>query len=165
MSARAAALALLFLALGGGAGGAAHSQDLSPAAGAGPQPGAAALLDRALPLASAPAFTIEGGTTRWFALPELETPPLAAAARVRRVSAGAGVAQTGEPEFGWSTAAHALGSSGADGGMARRVAARHERRDGALTGGALARSGDLEGGAGAWLALGGAWRAWASAPH
>lgn len=165
MNARRVALACCFVALAVcGAGSAAHAQDFSPAAGAGPQPGAAALLDRALPVPGG-AWTLEAGVTRWFALPELETRALAMAVARRSVSAAAGLSQTGDPTFGWSAAAFALGSAGESGGMALRVAARHERRDGALSASSFARAGGLEAGAGAWLSLGGAWRAWASAPH
>lgn len=165
MSARSLVHAWLAAALAVcGAGGAARSQDFSPAAGAGPRPGAAALLDRALPMPDG-VWAIEAGATRWFALPELETRALATAGAWRSVSAAAGLSQTGDPGFGWSTAALALGSAGESGGMALRVAARHERRDGALSASSFARAGGLEAGAGAWLSLGGAWRVWSAAPH
>ena len=111
--------------------GRAAAQDFSPATGAGPAAGAAALLDRALGAPEAGA-AIECGAARRFAMTGLESRALAATLSRGSVRFAAGVAQTGEPEFGWNAAAVALGSAHASGGVALRALARRERRSGAL---------------------------------
>ncbi len=155
---RKASLVLLFAAR------LVAAQDFAPAAPAGPRPGALALLERALP-APGGAFALESQATRWFALPELETRAAALQVPAGAARVALGLSQTGDPELGWTAAALALGATGAPGGAALRAVARHDRREGALRDGALARGGGLEAGAGAWCAAGDACVFWASAPQ
>lgn len=163
--ARAIARALLCLLT---CAGAARAQEFVPAAGSAvataASAGALALLDSALP-SVAQGSTIECGVTRWFALPQFETRVLALGAAVKSLRAAAGISQTGDPEYGWSAAALALGSAGEAGGMALRVAARHERSAGDLARATRDEGVGIEAGAGGWLALGGSARLWASAPQ
>ncbi|MCC6649675.1 MAG: hypothetical protein IT348_00840, partial [Candidatus Eisenbacteria bacterium] len=140
------------------------AQDFSPAAGAGPGADAAALLDRALG-SPRTGVGIECGAARRFGLPELDSRALAVTLARGSVCVAAGVAQAGEPEFGWNAAAIALGSARSSGGVALRALARRERRVGALAAPTLRAGAGLEGGAGGWLALGGPLLAWASVPQ
>ncbi len=152
----------LVLLWGAGVVGPALAQSFAPPEGAGPGSGASALLERALPCGM-PAMAVEAGTTRWFGLEALETRTLAAGLRVKSFAVATGVAQTGDGADGWTSLALACGSVGGSGALALRVEARQERRDGPFGASVLARDGACDVGAGGWLALGGACRAWASA--
>ena len=158
---RAAALALA-LSLPGAPP--ARAQDFTPGLASGPQPGAAALLERALPQGP-PAWGTEATSTRWFALPDLQTRALAAQAGARSVRVAAGLSQTGGPELGWTAAALAVGGAGPEGGAAVRAIARRERAAGPLATRGLAQGAGLEAGAGAWLLAAPGLVLWASAPQ
>jgi hypothetical protein len=142
----------------------AAAQDFASAAPAGPAPGACALLERALPVADGGA-ALECGTTRWLALPDLQTRAVAAILRAGSVRVAAGMSQTGDPAIGWTAAALALGAVSEEGGVALRVVARRDRDEGAVAGGHLERGAGGEAGAGAWLAAAPALLLWASAPQ
>lgn len=165
MSARVGFAGLPFaLALLVAAPDASPAQDFAPALPAGPQSGAAALLERALP-AESPALSLESAATRWLGLAELATRSVALGLASGTVRVAAGVSQTGDPELGWTAAALAVGAAGPEGGAALRVVGRRDRSEGAIASGHLARGAGYEAGAGAWLAAGEALTLWASAPQ
>jgi hypothetical protein len=135
-----------------------------PASPAGPRPGAAALLERALPQDVSP-WTLETSATRWLASTSLETRSAALAIARGPLRTAAGLSQTGDPDLGWTSAALAAGTCARDGGAALRVVARRDRAAGALREGGLARGVALEAGAGGWLAPSPELVLWASAPQ
>ncbi len=143
----------------------ARAQDFAPAAPAGPQPGAAALLEHALP-AGSPGPALETAVTRWLGFTAFETRHAAAGLGAHALRVALGVAQTGDPDLGWSAAALAVGACGPEGGAALRALARRDRNVGPL---ARTRAGGdafgLEAGAGAWLAPAPGVALWASAPQ
>ena len=157
-----AALALGALALAFARG--APAQDFSPAAAAGPRPGPAALLDRALPVAGE-ALAVEGGEIRWFAMPGLETRALSLLVPVRSVSVAAGLSQTGDGELGWTCGALSLGAVSESFGLALRAAARRDRAPGELLSSAAALGAGGEAGGGAWFAPVPGALLWAAAPQ
>lgn len=142
--------------------GAARAQEFAPASPAGPQPGACALLDRALPWGGG---ALECSATRWLALADFETRAAAALAAAGCARVALGVAQTGDPQLGWTSAALAAGACVPGAGAALRVVARHDRAAGALAGGRLADGGGFEAGAGAWLEAAPGAVVWAVAPQ
>ena len=142
----------------------ARAQDFAPASASGPQPGADALLERALPDAASH-FAFESSVTRWLALPALETRASAAELAAGAARFAIGLAQTGDPELGWTSVALGAGAACADAGGALRVLARHDRDAGAIGSGRLARGGGLEAGAGAWIEPSPGVTLWASAPQ
>jgi hypothetical protein len=143
---------------------AAWAQDFAPASPAGPQAGAAALLERALPVAG-PALSLESAATRWLGLASLETRAAALGVSAGPARVAAGLSQTGDPELGWTCAALALGAAGPEGGAALRVAGRCDRSEGPLAAGRLGLGAGYEAGAGAWLAAAPGLTLWASAPQ
>ena len=157
----ALSLALWLAAAGAGV---AHAQDFAPASPAGPQAGAAALLERGLPAVErSPSF--ETAATRWLGLASLATRSAALGLAVGSVRVAAGLSQTGDPELGWTSAALAVGAAGPEGGAALRVVGRRDRSEGAIASGHLDLGAGYEAGAGAWLAAGAALSLWASAPQ
>lgn len=162
MSARRAAAALLAFALVPAPG--ARAQDFAPAAAAGPQPGPAALLERALPEAAGH-LALEAASARWFALPDLGTRSLSLLVPARTLRLAAGLSQTGDGELGWTCAALAAGAATADFGFALRAAARRDRAGGGLLTSDAALGAGLEAGGGAWIAPAPGLRLWASAPQ
>lgn len=142
----------------------APAQDFAPAAPAGPQPGPATLLERALP-AAADRLTAEAQAARWFALPELGTRSLALLAPAGSLRVAAGLSQTGEGEPGWTCAAFAVGAAGDGMGFALRAAARRDRAGGALLTSEAATGAGGEAGGGAWLSPAEGVVLWASAPQ
>jgi hypothetical protein len=152
------------LALALAAAGPASAQDFAPASPAGPQPGASALLERALP-AEPGAVSLESGATRWLGLAGLETRAAALAIAAGTARIAAGISQTGDPEIGWTGAGLAVGAAGPEGGAALRVVGRRDRSAGAVLAGHLELGAGYEAGAGAWLAAGEAIALWASAPQ
>lgn len=159
----AVALAVAALALIASAPGAC-AQDFAPASPAGPQPGAAALLERALP-AEAPLVALESSVTRWLASPALETRAAAVAFAPGALRVAIGLSQTGDPELGWTGAAIGAGLAADDAGFAVRAIARRDRALGALGHASARDAAGMEAGAGAWLAAGGGCVLWASAPQ
>ena len=143
---------------------AAGAQDFSPAAAPGPQPGPAALLDRALPVADE-RLAAEAGAARWFALPELGTKAVSLLVPARSLRVAAGLSQTGDGELGWTCAALAAGAAAGDFGFALRVAARRDRAGCALMTSAAAAGVGAEAGGGAWMAPVEGALLWASAPQ
>ena len=142
----------------------AQAQDFAPAVASGPQPGAFALLERALPgAAGAPA--LETGVTRWLGLAALETRACAGSFGAGAARLALGVSQSGDPELGWTSAALAAGAASREAGGALRVLARHDRAAGAIGDGRLAAAGGLEAGAGGWLSPARGTVVWASAPQ
>jgi hypothetical protein len=162
------AIAVVVLALSCALAPPLAAQDFAPAAGAGPAPGACAMLERALP-SEAPALGAEALQTEFALVPGLRTRAVAAqfAWRVARVAAG--LSQTGEPEWGWTCAALAVGSATRVSGAALRVAVTTDRANGpafsALGSGAGVASASLAIGGGAWIAPGAGVRLWAQAPQ
>ena len=135
----------------------AHAQDFAPAAGAGPAPGACALLERALPVA-ADRGGFEALTSAWALVPALGTRAVAGEVALHSLRMAAGLSQTGEPELGWTCAALALGAADHAGGCALRVALRRDRIADAPPPG-------IEAGGGAWLTPARGVSLWASAPQ
>ena len=155
---------LLALALLPAAAPPARAQDYAPAAPAGPQPGAFALLERALPCGpGAPAAEL--CATRWLALASLETRAAALLVAPAGTRVALGVSQTGDPALGWTSVALAVGGAAEQGGAALRAVARLDRATGDWDAERLAREGGIEAGAGAWIAPGRATVLWASAPQ
>lgn len=142
----------------------AYAQDFAPAAAAGPRPGPAALLERALP-APDEALAVEGNQVRWFALPGLETRALALLVPARSVRVAAGLSQTGDGELGWTCAALAVGAAAEEFGVGLRAAARRDRAAGALRSSAAALGAGAEAGGGAWFAPVPGALMWAAAPQ
>lgn len=142
----------------------ALAQDFAPAAAAGPRPGPAALLDRALPV-SGEALAVEGGQIRWFAMPGLETRALSLLVPMRSVRVAAGLSQTGDGELGWTCAALAVGAAAEDFGLALRATARRDRAPGELFSSAAALGAGGEAGGGAWFAPVPGALLWAAAPQ
>jgi len=140
------------------------AQDFVPAAAPGPQPGAAALLDRALPVANE-RLAAEACAARWFALPELGTKAVALLVPVRSLRLAAGLSQTGDGELGWTCVALSAGAASEDFGFALRAAARRDRAGGALLTSAASAGAGGEAGGGAWMAPAPGVRLWASAPQ
>ena len=138
------------------------SQDFAPAAPAGPQAGAAALLERALPLPD-DALSLESSTTRWLGMEALETRAVALGLGPGSLRVAAGLSQTGDPELGWTALALAVGAAGAEGGAGVRVAGRRDRAAGAVLDGRLALDSGYEAGAGVWLAAAPGLALWAVA--
>jgi hypothetical protein len=138
-------------------------QDFTTPAPAWPPDTPCALLERALPaVAVAPA--LEGAVTRWHGLDALTTRAAAAAFGWRALRAGLGLAQTGEPDIGWTALGLAIGAARRDGGAALRAAARRDRTTpfgfddrGAAVG--------VEVGGGAWIDAAAGLHVWASAPQ
>jgi hypothetical protein len=145
------------------AGRPARSQDLAGAGPPGPA-GALELLEHALP-AAAPALAAEAASTRWWGLRELETRAVALGGGWRALRAAAGLSQTGVPDLGWTTLALAAGGATRGAGAAIRVVTRRDRDAPWSPRRALATGSGLELGAGAWLDVAPALRAWASAPQ
>jgi hypothetical protein len=141
----------------------AFAQDFELPAPAWP-PGPAGLwLERALPPAHG-APVLEAGIVRWHGIDALVTRSLAAGAGWRAFRGGLGLAQTGEPDLGWTTLATALGAVVPHAGASLRIAARRDRTSrfgfdarGAAVGG--------EAGGGAWIDAGPRIHVWASAPQ
>jgi hypothetical protein len=156
----AAALAWSALASARGA----HAQDFAPAAAAGPRPGPAALLDRALPVAGE-ALAVEGGEIRWFAMPGLETRGLSLLVPARSLRVAAGLSQTGDGELGWTCVALSLGAVSEDCGLALRAAARRDRAPGELLSSAASLGAGGEAGGGAWFTPVPGALLWATAPQ
>lgn len=142
----------------------ACAQDFAPASPAGPQPGAAALLERALP-AAAPTVALESSVTRWLASTSLETRAAAIELAPGALRVALGLSQTGDPELGWTGAAIGTGVATDDAGFAVRALARRDRAVGALGRASSRDAAGVEAGAGAWLAAGGGCVLWASAPQ
>jgi hypothetical protein len=155
----AAGTACIVLALAGPA----PAQCFAPGSPAGPQPGALAMLERALPETGG--WSLESSATRWVGERSLETRALALAAGPAALRVALGLSQTGDPELGWTTLALALASASPEGGFALRALARRDRDVGALGAASLRDPLGLEAGAGAWLAPAPALRLWASAPQ
>jgi hypothetical protein len=141
----------------------AVAQDFSPASGAGPRPGALALLDRALPAGAA--WSAEGLAVRWLGLAALETRAVAMSAGVAGARVAAGLSQTGDPALGWTGLGLAAGGASDAGGAAVRAVARLDRAGGAFEPARARTEGGVEAGAGAWLAFGAGTSVWASAPQ
>jgi hypothetical protein len=142
----------------------ALAQDFAPAAAAGPRPGPAALLDRALPVPGE-ALAVEGGEIRWFAMPSLETHALSLLVPVRSVHIAAGLSQTGDGELGWTCVALSIGEVSESFGLALRAAARRDRATGELLSSAAALGAGGEAGGGAWFAPVPGALLWATAPQ
>jgi hypothetical protein len=142
----------------------ALAQDFAPASPAGPQSGAAALLERALPAAER-AVSFESAATRWLGLASLETRGAALGFAAGPARFAAGLSQTGDPELGWTGAGLAVGGAGPEGGAALRVVGRRDRSEGPVGLGHLGRGAGYEAGAGAWLAAAPGLLLWASAPQ
>jgi hypothetical protein len=148
------------------------AQDFAPAAGAGPAPGACALLERALP-GEAPALGAEAMQAEWALVPGFRTRAIAAQGAWRSARIAVGLSQTGEPEWGWTCAALAVGSATRVSGAALRVAVTTDRANGpalaalggAAFGGAAFAAPSLAIGGGAWIAPAGGVRLWAQAPQ
>ena len=149
------------------------AQDFAPAAGAGPAPGACAMLERALPSEApargAEALQAEALLAEWALVPGLRTRAIAAQMALRTLRMAAGLSQTGEPEWGWTCAALAAGTATRASGAALRVAVTTERANGptfsALGTGEGVASASLAIGGGAWIAPAASVRLWAQAPQ
>ncbi len=146
------------------------AQDFAPAAGAGPAPGACAMLERALPSEApalgATALQAELLQAEFALVPGLRTRALAAQGAWRSLRLAAGVSQTGEPEWGWTCAALAAGTATRASGAALRVAVTGDRANAAAVSalGSVA-SASLVMGGGAWIAPCAGVRLWAQAPQ
>lgn len=139
------------------------AQDFASAAPRWPRGGAGPLLEDGLPPPDV-TLDVDATVTRWFGLPSLETRSVAALARMRAVVVGAGLAQTGGPEVGWTAIGIAAGAVSARGGFALRGVAHRDRVTSfAFDGDARTAGGEV--GAGAWVATGAAFRVFASAPQ
>jgi hypothetical protein len=141
----------------------AAGQDFTAPAPAWPPGLPCALLETALP-ATAVAPEIEGAVTQWHGLAALTTRAAAAAFGWRELRAGLGLAQTGEPDIGWTALGLALGAARPDGGAALRAVARRDRttRFGFDARGAAV---GVEIGGGAWIEAAAGLHVWASAPQ
>jgi hypothetical protein len=144
--------------------GAAHAQDFAGAAHAAATDDAFALLEHALPSATA-GLAAAVAQTRWWESSDLETRAAALCGSWRTLRASAGLSQTGVPELGWTALALAAGSAGAEAGAGLRACARVDR-DAPWSAARVAAPGaGYELGAGAWLVPAAGVRVWASAPQ
>jgi hypothetical protein len=141
----------------------ALAQDFAGPSPAWPPGAASVLLERGLP-AAALVPTLEAGATRWHGVAALSTRALSVATGWRRLRAGLGVSQTGEPDLGWTALAVALGAAERGGGACLRAVARRDRTSpfgfdasGAAVGGEI--------GGGAWVEAVTGLHVWASAPQ
>jgi len=137
---------------------AARAQDFEPAGPAGSARSASAFLDAALPPAGAGTRLELLGVTR-YALPELATRAVAAAAGWRTLRIAAGLSQTGDEALGWTAVGAAAGVAGPGWGAGLRAVGRRDRT---LLDPAVRWGGEV--GAGLRLEAGGPFTAWASAP-
>lgn len=144
-----------------------HAQDFDLPAPAWPPVVAGRWLERALPPAAATPV-LEAGIVRWHGLDALVTHSLAAGAGWRSLRVGLGLAQTGEPDLGWTTLATVLGAVTPGAGASLRIAARRDRISGfgfdehvPAVGAAVG----AEAGAGAWFDARDHLHIWASAPQ
>ncbi|HVP14153.1 MAG TPA: hypothetical protein VMS88_01340 [Terriglobales bacterium] len=143
----------------------ARAQDFGSAAPPGPADAPCAFIESGLPPSSIAGA--EAAFTRWFALPDLETRAIAAAAGIGALRVAAGVSQTGEAGIGWNAAGAALGVVRERAGVALRAVARRDRTIAPGSEAALHledRAG-LEAGGGAWLAPAENLIVWASVPQ
>ena len=141
----------------------ARAQDFASPAPPGPAGPPLAFLETGLPPArSGPG--IQAASTRWFGLPDLVTRSVAIAGSWRAARAAAGISQTGDPELGWTGLGMALGGAGSSGGGAVRAVFRRDRHPSPAEG-PLGPGLGLEIGAAAWVAAGGGFSLWASAPQ
>jgi hypothetical protein len=141
----------------------ASAQDFDLPAPAWPPVAAGRWLEQALPPASATPV-LEAGIVRWHGLDALLTRSLAAGAGWRSLRLGFGLAQTGEPDLGWTTLASVLGAVVPGAGASFRIAARRDRTSGFGfdAGGAAVGA---EAGGGAWFDAREHLHLWASAPQ
>jgi len=146
----------------------AGSQDFAPAApGPAPAGGASvaaadAFLESGLPPRRAGA-ALDVSLTRWYGLPELETRAAVCAVGWRSLRVAAGLAQTGEPDVGWSAAGLACGVARPEGGAGLRAIGRRDRA--APAGATLAERAGVEVGWGAWLRAARGLDLWAAVPQ
>jgi len=140
------------------------AQDFAGAAPPGGEDDALALLERALPPASA-SCSAAAAQTRWWDLPQLETRAIAAGVGWRSARASLGLSQTGEPELGWTTLALAVGGATGRAGAGVRACTRRDRDAPWSASRAFAAGAGIESGAGAWLVPVAGLRVWASAPQ
>jgi len=141
----------------------ALGQDFAAPAPAWPPGPPSVLLERGLPTATA-VPTFEGAVTRWHGIAALSTRAISGSFGWRRLRAGLGVSQTGEPDVGWTALAVALGAADRSGGACLRALARRDRTSsfgfdatGAAVGGEV--------GGGAWVEAVTGLHVWASAPQ
>jgi len=148
-----------------GAGGTSPllAQDFDLPAPAWPPAAAGRWLEQALPPASATPV-LEAGIVRWHGLDALVTRSIAAGAGWRRLRAGIGVSQTGEPDLGWTTLASVLGAVVPGAGASVRIAARRDRTSG-FDFDAEGLAIGAEAGGGAWFEARDRLHLWASAPQ
>jgi hypothetical protein len=139
-----------------------HAQDFDLPAPAWPPVAAGRWLERALPPAAATPV-LEAGVVRWHGLDALVTRSLAAGAGWRSLRLSLGLAQTGEPDLGWTTAAGALGAVVPGAGASLRIAARRDRTS--SFGERQAAAIGAEAGGGAWFDARDHLHVWASAPQ
>ena len=90
--------------------GAASSQDFAGAAHAAAADDAFALLERALPPATA-GLSAAVSQTRWWESRDLETRAAVLGGGWRSLRAAFGMSQTGSPELGWTALALAAGTA------------------------------------------------------
>jgi hypothetical protein len=163
---RAGALVVHALALAVSYASLAHdasAQDFTSPSPPGPVAAPLSMLEWGLAPAS-PQVALEAAVTRWFAAPDLVTRSMALGGGIGPVRAAAGVAQTGDPELGWSTLGLGLGAAGPEAGAAVRAEARRDRTSDPFPG-ALGSGVGLEVGGGAWATAGDGLTVWAAAPE
>ncbi len=141
----------------------ARAQEFAGSTASGDARGVGAMIEHGLvgPVTSG----IETGVTSWFALPDLQTRTAALGVAARSLHVAAGVAVTGEREWGWNTAAMAAGVVQPTFAVAVRAAIRRDRDWWGAPPGVLGRATGAEAGAGAWLQAAPMVRVWVSAPQ
>jgi len=141
----------------------ARAQEFAGSTPSGESRGLGAMLEHGL--VGPTTFGVETGVTRWFALPDLQTRTAALGLSARSLHVTAGVAATGEREWGWNTAAMAVGVAQPTFAVAMRAAFRRDRDWWGAPPGVLGRATGAEAGAGAWLQAAAMVRVWVSAPQ